>query len=217
MRLTWCAAASALLLLLVSGCGDSSTGLVQGPPAASLLTIDQLVAPDFSVDAAAHAVSAAEVVAGDGLAAPTLRSEGFRAAAGEDFFRDVGMLNDINGPVQIHDTVESFTGIDGAAALFVADVRQLDATRGAIALSTGSLGDQAHCTQRSADVAGVSAVEITVEWRVRNLLNVLVVRGRLGGTQLNDALLLAHTQTANELGLTSPTSTPATPAEAAAP
>ncbi|MDQ2961006.1 MAG: hypothetical protein M3R48_08165 [Candidatus Dormibacteraeota bacterium] len=215
MHLSRCAAGVAALL--IGGCGSTPSALLQGPPAASLLTIDQLVAPDFSLDVAAHAVTAAELVAADGVALQQLRSDGFRSAAAEDFFRNVGMLNDINGPVQIHDTVEAFGSIAGAAALFADDVRQLDATTGAIALSTGALGDRAHCTQRTADVAGVSAVEITVEWQVRNLVNVLVVRGRLGGTQLNDALLLAHTQTATEQSLTASPFAGSTPAEAAAP
>jgi hypothetical protein len=52
----------------------------------------------------------------------------------------------------------------------------------------------------------VTAVEITVEWRVNNLLDILVVRGRYGGTRLDDALLLAHRQTVPELGLSTPTS-----------
>ena len=37
-----------------------------------------------------------------------------------------------------------------------------------------------------------------------NLIDVLVVRGRDGGTRLDDALLLAHRQTVTELGLATP-------------
>jgi len=35
-------------------------------------------------------------------------------------------------------------------------------------------------------------------WRVGNLVNVIVSRGRYGGTRLDDALILAGLQTQNE-------------------
>lgn len=207
MRAAWLTAGVATLLL--SGCGDAPAPLLRGSPAASLLTIDQLVAPDFTVDVAPHPLSVADVVAADGGDPRTLQSDGFTAAAGEDFFRNVGALRELNGPVQIHDTIAAFGTSIGAASVFSADAHRLDAVSGSTAISTGALGDEAHATQRTADAGnGVTAIEITVEWRVENVVNVLVVRGRFGGTRLEDALLLAHVQTANELGLTTPTATP---------
>lgn len=47
---------------------------------------------------------------------------------------------------------------------------------------------------------GLQAVEITVVWRVDNLVNIITARGRYGGTRLDDALILAGLQTQNELG-----------------
>jgi hypothetical protein len=41
-------------------------------------------------------------------------------------------------------------------------------------------------------------VQITLEWRVANIINVLVVRGRYGGTRLDDALTLAQRVTPAE-------------------
>jgi hypothetical protein len=35
-------------------------------------------------------------------------------------------------------------------------------------------------------------------WRVANLVNLIVARGRYGGTRLDDALVLAGVQTQNE-------------------
>ncbi len=98
--------------------------------------------------------------------------------------------------------------------MYGADVSRLDKVTGATPTSTGALGDAAHATTRIATSAdGVAAIEITVEWRVDNLLDILVVRGRNGGTRLDDALLLAHRQTAIELGLSTPpgTAAPVTP------
>jgi hypothetical protein len=45
---------------------------------------------------------------------------------------------------------------------------------------------------------GLQAVEITVVWRVGNLVNIIIARGRYGGLRLDDALLIANVQTQNE-------------------
>jgi hypothetical protein len=115
--------------------------------------------------------------------------------------------------VQIGDTVEEFGSATGAATLFGKDIARLDDIAGAVAVSAGSLVDAAHATTRALvePASGVRVVEITVEWRVANLLDILVVRGRDGGTRPDDALVLAHNQTASELGLASPTPLPAAP------
>jgi hypothetical protein len=42
-------------------------------------------------------------------------------------------------------------------------------------------------------------VQITVAWRVGNVVNLLVLRGRYGGARLDDALILAHRVTSTEL------------------
>ena len=47
---------------------------------------------------------------------------------------------------------------------------------------------------------GLPAVQITVVWRVDNVVNVIIARGRYGGTRLDDALVLAGVQTQNETG-----------------
>jgi hypothetical protein len=40
----------------------------------------------------------------------------------------------------------------------------------------------------------------SVSWRVGNLVNIIVARGRYGGTRLNDVLVLATRQTVDETG-----------------
>jgi hypothetical protein len=189
----------------IAGCGNASPQLLHGPAATYLLGVDQLVSPDFSLDTPPHPVTVSEIAGSDSAAAQQLTAGGFTSAAGEEFFRTGGNLALTNGPLQIRDTVEEYASVAGAASVYGSDVSRLDAATGAVAVSTGSLGDAAHCTTRTAtSPTGDLVVEITVEWRVGNLLDVLVVRGRSGATRPDDALLLAHRQTVIELGLATP-------------
>ncbi|HEY7927356.1 MAG TPA: hypothetical protein VIG86_08065 [Candidatus Dormibacteraeota bacterium] len=197
-----------LVVAATAGCATAmSAATLQAVPATYLLTLDQLVAPDFSVDTPAHALSITTLAAGDAPRASELATAGFTGAAAVDFFRAASNLAVVNGPVQIGDTVAEFASAAGAAVPYGSDIARLDAIAGAVAISTGSLGDAAHATSRvlTDPNSGVRVVEITVEWRVDNLLDILVVRGRDGGTRPDDALLLAHRQTAIELGLATPT------------
>jgi hypothetical protein len=191
---------------LITACaGPSSPALLRAAPASYLLGIDQLVSPDFSLDAAPHPLTAAAVAAAGGAAATQLSVAGLTGAAGEDFFRDAPVLAVLNGPAQVTDTVEEFGSAGGAATVYGPDIARLDAERGATAVSTGSLGDAAHTITRTATAAdGTVVAEITVEWRVDNLLDILVVRGREGAVRPDDALVLAHRQTVIELGLSTP-------------
>ena len=68
-------------------------------------------------------------------------------------------------------------------------------------MSAGPLGDEAHADSLVMTAPdGVQAVQVTLEWRVANLVVVLIARGRYGGTRLDDALVLAHRQTSIQLG-----------------
>jgi hypothetical protein len=179
--------------------------VLRGQAAAYLLTIDQMVSPDFTVDTRPHGLSARDIAGADSARARQLAASDLLDAAAEDLFRATGTLANSNGPLQVSDTVERFASAGGAAAAYGADVARLDALAGATPTSTGSLGDAAHAITRTATSAsGTTAIEITVEWRVENVVNVLLVRGRDGGTRPDDAFLLAHRQTATELGVTTP-------------
>ncbi|MHB8718771.1 MAG: hypothetical protein ACYDAC_07760 [Candidatus Dormibacteria bacterium] len=197
--LRWAGAVAASALLAACGQGAAAER-APAPPVTQLLTVDQLVAPDFSADVPAHAITAAAVTALDGTGAALLQGNGWRGAAQVDFFRQDSNLAQLDGPVEIQDTAVAFASAAGAHAVFAGDAVHLDSVPGSIAVSTGALGDEAHATQRVVTVAGVDAVEFTVEWRVGSLVDILVVRGRWGGTRLADALLLAHTQTSTEGG-----------------
>ncbi len=201
---------------LTAGCGaaPAAPSLLHGSPRSYLLTIDELVSPDFTVDTAPRDLAAADI-AESAAAARQLTAAGLLGGAGEEFFRSGVNLADVNGPVQVRDTVEQFASAAGAATVYAADVTRIDSIAGATPISTGALGDAAHATTlTAASGGGATAVEITVEWRLANLVDVLVVRGRAGGTRLDDALILAHRQTAAELGVaSSPAVTaPTTPA-----
>ncbi len=209
MRRSVCVALGAALV--TAGCGGGSPRVLSAAPTSYLLGIDQLVSPDFTVDTAPRPMAAGDVAAAGGLTASQLVAAGFDGAATEDFFRDAGSLElaTLNGPVEVTDTVEKFTSATGSAGVYRAEVARLDARSRVTALSTGSLGDAAHAWERSAVLPGGTAVaEITVEWLLDNLLDIVVVRGRDGAIRPDDALLLAHRQTVEDLTLDQATRSP---------
>jgi hypothetical protein len=190
-------------LVALAACGSVSPSLSTTDPLHDLITIDQLVAPNFTVSSAPAHVDAATIAAGDEAIVSTLTRDGLQAAARVEYQRDVNFSTS-NGPIDIVATVERFAGISGASSAYGANVRQLDAIPDAVPASTGPLGDDAHSISVvRATPGGLQAVEITVVWRVRNIVNVMVARGRYGGTRLEDALVLCGLQTQNE----SPSST----------
>ena len=106
-----------------------------------------------------------------------------------------------NGPIDIVATVERFAAAGGAASAYAANVHRLDAIQGAVPDVHGATRRPGAFDQRRADhTGGLQAVEITVVWRVDNLVNIIIARGRYGGTRLDDALVLAGLQTQNESG-----------------
>jgi hypothetical protein len=187
--------------VVLSACGDAAAGgpaLLTAAPTAYLLTIDELVSPDFAAVEPAHTVTGTELASGDAAVRHELVANGLSSAAREGFFRQAD-LRTVNGPVEVIVTVEAFRSVAGAQRTIAGDVRRRDASAGEAAISTGPLGDTAHA---DSDVTiatdGVRVVQFVVEWRVRNLVNLIVVRGRDGGTRLDDALLLARRMTAGE-------------------
>jgi len=184
--------------LALAACGSAALSLSTSDPVHDLITIDQLVAPDFTVTNSASHINATTIAAGDEAFASTLSKVGLQAAARVEYQRNVDFSTS-NGPIDIVATVERFAGISGASSAYGATVRQLDAIPGAVAASTGPLGDEAHSISVVRTTpGGLQAVEITLVWRVGNLVNVIVSRGRYGGTRLDDALILAGLQTQNE-------------------
>jgi hypothetical protein len=189
-------------VVALSGCGSAGAVLATGNPTAYLVTIDQLVAPDFTVSSAATHVDAATLADGDSALAAALSKAGLQTAASVEYQRAED-FSTANGPLDVVATAMQFASVAGATSAYVAGVRQLDALPGATPTSTGPLGDQAHAISVvKTTTGGLSAVEITVEWRVGNIVNIIIARGRYGGTRLDDALVLANLQTANETAAT---------------
>lgn len=187
-------------MIALAACGSELPVLSTADPLRSLLTIDQLVTPDFTVSVAAAHVNAAALAGGDATLATALASDGMRSAASVEYQRDVD-FGTSNGPIDVVATVERYSGIMGATSAYTATVIHLDAMPGAVPASTGPLGDEAHAISvvRSTP-AGIAAVEITVVWRTGNLVNTIVARGRYGGTRLDDALVLAGLQNQHDAG-----------------
>jgi len=190
----------ALAMMTLAGCGMDASTTLTGDPLRYLITIDQLVVADFTVSSPAAHVDADTLAQGDPGAASALAKGGLQSAATVEYQRNVEFITS-NGPLDVVATVERFASASGASSVYGGDVRRLDALPGAIPASTGPLGDQAHAISTVKTTSdGFMAVEITVEWRVGNLVNIIVARGRYGGTRLDDALVLAAKQTANEVG-----------------
>jgi hypothetical protein len=187
------------LLGAMAGCAGSGASLYTGNPLRYLISIDQLVAPNFTVSTAAALVDAAALAGGDTVAATALSHDGLQSAASVEYQRAED-FSTANGPLDVVATVERFAAVAGARSAYLAAVQQLDARSGATPTSTGPLGDDAHAISVvKAAPGGLSAVEITIEWRVGNLVNIIIARGRYGGTRLDDVLVLANRQTANEV------------------
>ncbi len=192
------AIAALVLAIGVSACGSASPSLSTADPLRELITLDQLLTPDFTQTSPPAHVDAATLAAGDPSFEAVLSRDGLQSAARVEYQRGVDFATS-NGPIEVVATVERFADAGGASSAYGATVTQLDAIPGAVPTSTGPLGDMAHATSvvRTAS-SGVAAVEITVVWRVGNLVNVMVERGRYGGTRLVDALVLAGVQTHDE-------------------
>jgi hypothetical protein len=193
-----CVIAAVATALALAACGSDSPALSTGDPLHDLITIDQLVLADFTVTTPAAHIDAVALGAGDAAITTALTSDGLQSAARVEYQRPVD-FGTSNGPIDVVATVERFAAISGASTAYDASVRMLDATPGAVPASTGPLGDAAHSTSivRTAP-GGLQAVEITVVWRAGNLVNLIIVRGRYGGTRLDDALVLAALQARNE-------------------
>ena len=172
-----------LLAAALGACGNAAAPAFTADPHHYLLTLDELASPDFTAEAA--------------FTPPPTPSQA--AAATAAFTRAVDFATS-NGPIEVIDTVERFASGEAAHASFATDIARLDAAQGAIPTSTGSLGDEAHAdslVRLAPD--GLQAVQVVLEWRSVNIVVVLTVRGRYGGTRLDDALALAHRQMSKQL------------------
>jgi hypothetical protein len=175
--------------LLLAACGSPPAGpsLLSRPASAYLLTLDELRTPGFTVVEPAHPVP------------KNLLSAGPQDSATARYFRTVPVLATANGPLDVRTETLRFATASSAHSAYTALTREVDALANIIPESAGPLGDEAHADHLlTTSPDGVPLVEVTLTWRITNLVSVLVVRGRDAGTGLADALILAHAQAAGE-------------------
>jgi hypothetical protein len=193
-----CCCVVVAVAMALTACGSDSSSLATGDPLHDLITLDQLVAPDFTVSSPAAHVDASTLAGGDVALASAITAAGLRSAASVEYQRGIDFSTS-NGPLDVVATVMQFASIAGATSVYGANVKRLDAMSGAVPTSTGPLGDEGHSISVVRTTSGgLQAVEIDVVWRVGNLVNIIIARGRYGGTRLDDVLTLAGVQTQNE-------------------
>jgi len=186
--------------MLVACAGAAAPQLFEAQPSSYLLTIDELQNAEFQIIEGPGAIDAA-AVGGDPATGARLAGFGLEAAADVRFFRDVSDVATSNGPLDVTASVARYRDANGATEAFALGIRQTEGHAGEQPVSTGPLGDAAHADQVSAkDASGTILMQFTVTWRLGNLVNVVIIRGRYGGARITDALTLADAQVNNELG-----------------
>src|ERR1700733_3128862 len=98
--------ALAAAIVLVA-CGSDAAALSTADSLHYLITIDQLVAPDFTVTNAAAHIDSTTLAGGDATLATALTANGLQSAASVEYQRDVDFSTS-NGPIDIVATVERF-------------------------------------------------------------------------------------------------------------
>lgn len=202
-----------LVLLATSGCGPPAAPVRHRASLGYLLTLGDLVEPDFVVQEPSHTLSRSDAAADRD--AGTFASVNWLDGASVRYFRAVPTLSTSNGPIDLVDTVERFGDSVGAGRTLNSDADRRRQLPGDQPMSAGILGDAASADSILATAPdGVTVVQITLEWQVDDLVTTLRIRGRDGGTRLDDALLLARRQLSRELGATpilpsTPTTSPA--------
>lgn len=163
-----------------------------------VLRLDQMPTSGYTADVTPHPVDPSTIFA-SAADVTALRRAGMGQAAMARYLQPAPVLATANGPLDVVATVVAFSGMSGAHQGMQRLTAQVDARPGAGQVSAGDLGAESHATTRTATASdGTVVVEITVLWRVANLLNEMVVRGRQGGTGVGDAVIIANRQLAGE-------------------
>jgi len=163
-----------------------------------VLRLDQLPAAGFTAAATPHVVGPSTVFSAE-ADVTALQRAGLSGAASARYLQPAPVLATANGPLDVVATVVAFSGVAGAHQGMLALTAQVDGRPGAVTVSAGDLGAESHAVTQSATASdGTVVVEITVLWRVANLLNEMVVRGRQGGTGVGDAVVIANRQAGGE-------------------
>ena len=99
--------------MALAACGDAASSLATGDPLHDLITLDQLVVPDFTVSSPAAHVDASTLAGGDSALAAALTADGLQSAASVEYQRGVDFSTS-NGPIDVVATVMRFASIAGA-------------------------------------------------------------------------------------------------------
>jgi hypothetical protein len=189
--------------LLGSGCGcgcpsPTPVPLLHGTAVGYVLRLDEIPTAGFTADMPPQSVDPSTVF-GSAADLTALRRAGLSGAASARYLQPAPVLATANGPLDVVATVITFSGVPGAHRGMAALTRQVDERPGAAAVSAGNLGAEAHAVTQTATASdGTVVLEVTVLWRVANVLNELVIRGRQGGTGIGDAVAIANRQAAGE-------------------
>jgi hypothetical protein len=187
---------------VAAGCGGTaapSPSLLSGPPAAYVLRLDQLPAAGFIADTQPQSVDAG-ALSSDGAVVSGLRRDGLRGVATAHYLRTVPELATANGPLDVVATVAAFGTVTGAHTGMGRLATDADGRAGAGVVSAGDLGAESHAVTEAATTPdGTRVVQVTVIWRVANLVDEVAVRGRMGGTGVGDAVVIAARQSADQL------------------
>ena len=163
-----------------------------------VLRLDQMPTSGYTAAATPQAVDPSTIFA-RGADVTALRRGGMGQAAMARYLQPAPVLATANGPLDVVATVVAFSGVSGAHQGMQRLTAQVDARPGVGQVSAGDLGSESHATTQTATASdGTVVVEITVLWRVANLLNEMVVRGRQGATGVGDAVIIANRQAAGE-------------------
>lgn len=163
-----------------------------------VLRLDQLPAPGFTAVMTPRVLDVSALSA-DSAVESAVGKAGLGGVAGAEYVNEAPVLATANGPLDIVATVAAFSAATGAHAAMARLAAALDARPGASGISAGDLGAESHAVSQTATATdGTAVVQFTVLWRVANLVNLMAVRGRVGGTGIGDAVVLASRQTAGE-------------------
>ncbi|HEX6492669.1 MAG TPA: hypothetical protein VF112_04100 [Candidatus Dormibacteraeota bacterium] len=163
-----------------------------------VLRLDQMPTSGYTAAVTPRAVNPSTIysAAADVTA---LRTAGMGGAATARYLQPAPVLATANGPLDVVASVIVFSGVSGAHQGMQRLTAQVDARPGIGQVSAGDLGAESHATTQTATASdGTVVVEITVLWRVANLLNEVVVRGRQGATGVGDAVIIANRQAGAE-------------------
>ena len=101
-----CCCVVVAVAMALTACGSDGSSLATGDPLHDLITLDQLVAPDFTVSSPAAHVDASTLAGGDASLAAAITAAGLQSAASVEYQRGIDFSTS-NGPLDVVATVDA--------------------------------------------------------------------------------------------------------------